>query len=137
VGPAGMETGTKLDDRLVRAMRQGASVLPEDLTLLRAYLRMIDGLLAEKAAEVEPSWAQACAAAAEVETLQTLEAAVTEKAIAVRSRDLDDVRAKLDIWRALAAGAESDLSSPRDRLILSIEADLSRIGRTPRAAPKF
>ncbi|MBP7002336.1 hypothetical protein [Amaricoccus sp.] len=131
-----METITKIDDRLLRAMRQGAAALPEDLTLLRAYLRMIDALLAEKATELEPSWSQACEAAAEVETLMALEAAVTEKAIGVRARNLEDVRAKLEIWRALAAGAsECDMSSPRDRLVLSIEADLGRIGRTPRAAP--
>lgn len=134
-----METITQLDDRLMRAMRQGASALPEDLTLLRAYLRMIDALLAEKATEVEPSWAQACAAAAEVETLQSLEAAVTEKAITMRARDLGDVRAKLEIWRALAASSsECDLyPSPRDRLVMSVESDLERIGRTPRATPSF
>lgn len=128
-----METGTKLDDRLVRALREGASALPEDLTRLRAYLRMIDALLAEKAAEVEPTWALACAAAAEIETLQTLEAAVAERAIATNARDLGEVRAKLEIWRALAAGAaDGDMTSPRNRLVMSVEADLERIARVGR-----
>mgnify|MGYP003405978695 CR=1 FL=1 len=128
-----MQTITRIDDRLLRAMRRGADALPDDLALLRAYLRTIDALLAEKATEVEPTWAEACAAAAEVETLMGLETAVAEKAISVRAGNLEDVRTKLEIWRALAAGAtECDMSSPRDRLILSIEADLGRIGRTPR-----
>ena len=63
-------------------------------------------LLAEKAAELEPSWEQACAAAAEIVTLQDLETTVAERAIAVRAESLKDVRAKLAIWRALAPGAE-------------------------------
>jgi hypothetical protein len=130
-----MVTGTRLDDRLVRALREGAGALPEDLTLLRAYLRLIEGLLAEKAVEIEPSWIQSCAAAAEVETLQRLEEAVVERAIAVRAADVDAVRVKLEIWRALAAGEpEGDLSAPRDRLILSIEADLARLCRHRRQA---
>jgi hypothetical protein len=131
-----METATKLDDRLVRALREGMEVLPEDLTRLRGYLGMIDALLAEKARDFEPSWAQACAAAAEVETLQALEAAVIERAIGVRAGDLGAVRVKLEIWRALADGApEGDLSSPRDRLILSVEADIERLSRAARTPP--
>lgn len=129
-----MQTITRIDDRLLRAMRRGADALPDDLPLLRAYLRMIEALLAEKATDVEPTWAEACEAAAEVETLMALETSVAEKAISVRARHLEDVRTKLEIWRALAAGAtDCDMSSPRDRLVLSIEADLGRIGRTPRA----
>lgn len=128
-----MGTGTKLDDRLVRALREGASALPEDLTRLRAYLRMIDALLAEKAAEIEPSWTLACAAAAEVETLHTLETAVAERAIATHARDIGEVRAKLEIWRSLAAGAaDGDMASPRNRLVMSVEADLERIARAAR-----
>ncbi|MBP7241121.1 hypothetical protein [Amaricoccus sp.] len=128
-----MQTISKIDDRLLRAMRGGVDALPDDLALLRAYLRTIDALLAEKAMEVEPTWSEACAAVAEVETLMELETAVAEKAISVRAGNLEDVRTKLEIWRALAAGAtDCDMSSPRDRLVLSIEADLGRIGRTPR-----
>ena len=77
---------------------------------------MIGSLLEEKAAELEPSWEQACAAAAEIATLQDLEASVAERAIAVRAESLEEVRAKLAIWRALAAGGEDgDLRTPPSR----------------------
>ena len=62
-----------LDINLMRAMREGTSALPADLGKLRGYLRMIGALLEEKARELEPSWEQACAAAAEIGTLQELE----------------------------------------------------------------
>lgn len=125
-----MRTETKLDNRLVRAIREGADALPEDLTLLCRYLRLIDGLLAEKAAELEPSWTQACASAAEIETLQALETAVTERAIAVRAREPSEILAKLAMWRELASGdPDADLGTPRSRLVLSIEADLERFCR--------
>jgi hypothetical protein len=128
-----MQANTQLDNRLVRALREGADVLPEDLTLLRGYLQMIDRLLAEKAAELEPSWSMACAAAAEVATLQSLEAVVAERAIAVRADNLGAVRSKLEIWRALAAGAaDGDLENPRNRLIMSVEADLERLSAARR-----
>lgn len=123
-----MRPGWKLDDRLVRAMRGGPQALPEDLALLRSYLRLIEGLLAEKADEVEADWPQALAAAAEIETLQGLEAAVAERAIGVPAGDLDDVCAKFEIWRALAQGApEADMSLAHNRLVLSIEADILRL----------
>ena len=77
-----MTAESKLDYRLVHAIRGGAEALPNDITCLRGYLRMIEALLAEKAAELEPSWEQACAVAAEIETLQSLEVAVAERAIA-------------------------------------------------------
>jgi hypothetical protein len=128
-----MDAGTALDDRLVRALREGKQVLPADLGQLRSYLRLIAGLLAEKSEEVEADWEQACLAAAELDTLQTLETAVAERAITVRSDTLDEVRSKLEIWRALAAGDEDcDLRAPRNRLILSVEADLERLMRAMR-----
>lgn len=128
-----MGTGGKLDDRLVRAMRSGPAALPEDLAQLAAYLRLVAGLLEEKATEVEPDWAQACAAAAEIETLHGLEAAVAERAIGVPAEDLGGVRSKLEIWRALADSApDGDMSLAHNRLILSIEADLRRLERLPR-----
>jgi len=127
-------TETRFDDPLVRALRQGAEALPDDLGQLRGYLRIIDGLLAEKAAELEPNWAQASAVAAETHTLHMLEGAVAERAIAVRAADLIEVRSKLALWRALAAGAsDGDLATPRSRLILSIEADLERLCARPQA----
>ena len=126
-----MMTGTKLDNRLVRALREGADALPGDLGELRGYLRLIESLMAEKARELEPTWNQACASAAEILTLQTLESTVAERAIAVRAGSVAEVRAKLAIWRALAPGAEDDdLRTPRNRLILSVEADLQRLSRT-------
>jgi hypothetical protein len=129
-----MDAGTALDNRLVRALREGKQVLPADLGQLRAYLRLIAGLLAEKAEEVEADWELACVAAAELDTLQTLEVAVAERAITVRSDTLDEVRSKLEIWRALAAGDEDcDLRDPRNRLILSVEADLERLVRVKRS----
>ena len=55
---------------------------------------------------------------------------MAERAIAVRAESLAEVRAKLAIWRALAPGAEDgDLRTPRNRLILSVEADLERLSR--------
>jgi hypothetical protein len=121
-------TEQQLDINLVRAIREGTSALPADLGKLRGYLRMIGTLLEEKARELEPSWEQACASAAEIATLQDLEASVAERAIAVRAESLDQIRAKLAIWRALAAGCDDgDLRSPRSRLILSVEADLERL----------
>ena len=123
-----MDTGSKLDYRLVAAMRQGTDALPDDVGQLRGYMRMIGTLLAEKAAELEPSWEQACAAAAEIETLQNLEVAVAERAVAIRAESLETVRGKLAIWRTLAPGAEDeDMVSPRNRLVLSVEADIDRL----------
>lgn len=123
-----MDAGAKLDNRLIRALREGTGVLPGDLEQLCGYLRLINGLLAEKANELEPSWAMACASAAEIETLQGLQATVAERAIAVRSASLEAVQAKLKVWRELGAGAEDgDVRSPRNRLILSIEADVERL----------
>jgi len=122
-----------LDINLLRAMREGTSALPADLGKLRGYLRMIGALLEEKARELEPSWEQACAAATEIATLQDLEMSVAERAISVRAESLEQVRAKLAIWRALASGGEDgDLRSPPSRLVLSIEADLERLGNRPR-----
>ena len=122
-----METGSRLDYRLVRALRQGTDALPDDVAELRGYMRMIGMLLAEKAAELEPSWEQACAAAAEIETLQNLEVAVAERAVTIRAESLETVRGKLAIWRALGPASDDEMRSPRNRLILSVEADLERL----------
>jgi hypothetical protein len=123
-----MTAAQKLDYHLLRAMREGAEALPADITSLRGYLRLIEALLAEKAAELEPSWEQACAAAAEIETLQRLELAVAERAIKLPAGTLELVRGKLAIWRALGPGCDdSDPRSPRNRLILSVEQDLERM----------
>jgi hypothetical protein len=125
-----VDTEQKLDYRLVRALREGIEVLPGDIAQLRRYLRMIEALLQEKASEVEPAWDLTCAAAAEIETLLTLEQTVAERAIAVQATSIEGVRGKLAIWRALEADSEDcDMSSARNRLILSIDEDLARIAR--------
>jgi hypothetical protein len=124
----------KLDTQLVRALREGSTALPNDLGRLRSYLGIIEALLAEKASELEPSWDQACAAAAEIATLQTLEASVAERAIAIRADSLEAVRSKLAIWRTVGPDCDdSDMSSPRNRLILSVDADLERLSRKSRS----
>lgn len=121
-------TAEKFDTHLVRAIREGTSALPGDLARLRGYLGMIGALLEEKARELEPNWEQACAIEAEIATLQALEASVAERAIGVRAGSVDEVRAKLAIWRALVAGGElCELRSASSRLILSVEADLERL----------
>lgn len=127
-----VESGQKLDYRLVRALREGTDALPGDIGKLRGYLRMIGSLLEEKAQEMEPSWEQVCASAAEIETLQALELAVAERAIALRADSIEAVRGKLAIWHALGPDAdESNVSSPRHRLIVSVDQDLERLSRGP------
>jgi len=131
-------TSAQLDRRLVRALREGAAALPDDLAVLNRYLGMIEVLLAEKATEVEPSWNAAVAAAAEIETLQRLEGVVAERAIAVEAESLGDIFAKLEIWRALAEGAadaageDAEGRSARDRLVLSVVSDVERLCRGAR-----
>jgi hypothetical protein len=123
----------RIEVNLARAMREGRSALPDDLGHLRSYLRMIAGLLEEKADELEPSWDLCCAAAAEIAALQDLERSVAERAIELPADSLDGVRNKLAIWRALSPdGDEADMDSPRSRLILSVEADLDRLSREAR-----
>lgn len=116
----------KLDQPLMRALRGGAAALPEDIERLTAYMRLIQQLLGEKAVECEPTWAQTCASAAEIGTLQDLEAAVIERAIGLRLNDLDAVLIKFGLWRTLV---DDDQNGLRDRLVLSLEADLRAIAR--------
>ncbi len=118
-----------LDYQLVRALHEGSQALPGDIRTLGGYLKMIGTLLQEKATELEPSWDQACAMAAEIETLQALELAVAERAIAVPAHSIEAVRGKLAIWQALGPDSEDDPQSPRNRLILSVDADLERLSR--------
>lgn len=126
-----MKLDETLDNALVRAMRGGHAALPECPHRLAGYLRTIERLLAEKAREHEPNWDEACAAAKEVETLQTLATAVAERVIAMRGQDLPAVLAKLALWRDLAPAGEDDACARalRDRLVLSVEADIARLTR--------
>jgi len=123
-------TEPKIGCLLVRALRDGAQVLPGDIGALRGYLAMIGTLLEEKATELEPSWEQACAVAAELETLQALELAVAERVIGLPADSIDAVRGKLAIWQALGPGADERDDGPRSRLIRSVQADLERLSRT-------
>jgi hypothetical protein len=130
-------TSTKLDYGLVKAIKGGAQALPADIEALRGYMRMIEALLHEKSSELEPSWEQATAIAGEIDTLTRLEAAVAERAIATAANDLETVRGKLAIWRALGPGTdESDERAPRNRLIESVDADLARIAAARRGSTR-
>jgi hypothetical protein len=121
-------SSAKLDYGLVNAIKSGVQALPSDIEALRGYMRMIEALLHEKASELEPSWEQATAIAGEIDTLNRLEAAVAERAIVTPAGDIDAVRGKLAIWRALGPGTdESDERAPRNRLIESVDVDLARI----------
>lgn len=117
----------KMDVQLVRALKEGVPALPGDLERLRAYMALIGRLLEEKANELEPTWEGACAAAAEIETLQVLETNVAERAINTTADTLGAVRNKFAIWKALSVGVDEDEDTPRNRLILSIENDLQRL----------
>ena len=120
----------QLDDQLLRALHEGSNALPVDLDRLHGYLRLIGVLLAEKAQEHEPAWRQVLASAAEIETLQDLEALVVEKAIAVRARTLWAVISKLAIWASLDDGAaDGPEVTQRDRLVDSARRDIERIAR--------
>jgi hypothetical protein len=119
---------SKVGQGLATALRSGAGELPSELGALGDCLHTVGLLLAEKAGELEPSWSEALAAAAEIETLLELERAVAERATTLQARSLDEVRTKIGIWKTLTAG-ESDAGPGlhRDRLILSIEADIDRL----------
>jgi hypothetical protein len=115
-----------LDGGLMRALRGGAEAMPADLERLRAYLTMTRDLLAEKASEIEPTWALACQAAAEVETLHRLERQVVEKTASVPATNLREVLIKLDVWAEQASTAEDD-ALPRDAIVRSVRRDLERL----------
>jgi hypothetical protein len=119
-----------VDDRLMRALREGPDALPEDLNRLYAYLMLIGGLLAEKATEHEPTWQLAEAAGLEVATLHDLEAVVADKAIRVPAGCLGGVLTKLAIWQALEpTGEEQTDATLRDRLVASVRRDLEKLAR--------
>jgi hypothetical protein len=123
-----MTGAQRLDNGLLAALRRGPRELPAELGGLRDCLRSIGALLAEKAEELEASWQEAEDAAAEIATLQSLETAVAEQAIELRATTLADVRTKFAIWKALGPGPDDyEAAAPRDRLVLSIEADIVRI----------
>jgi hypothetical protein len=108
---------------LLRALNEGPAVLPDDAWELLHLLQIIEQLLAEKASNREANWREACVAATEIETLQSIEALIAARAAALRGRDIEEVRAKLEIWSLLeeqAAGSEESLTL----LIASIRRDV-------------
>lgn len=120
-------TAARLDERLLAALRSERD-LPGDLAALGDCLQTVGVLLAEKASELEPSWGEARAIAAEIETLLTLEDAIAERACAIRAGSLGELRAKFAILRALDdGGPAADAGAGRDRLIRSIGDDLDRL----------
>lgn len=126
------------DMRLPRAIEQGVDALPADLRVLKDYLGFIQALLGEKACEYEQTWDQAVCAGVEVLDLHLLEEAVAERAATVPARCLGSVLEKLAIWRAMTAsdGDRGDIGeepTARDRLVLSIEADIEALARRGKA----
>jgi len=118
----------KFDNGILAVLQAGGGALPADLGLLSDCLQTLGILLGEKAVELEPSWSDALVDAAEIETLLALEVAVAERAIGIPAASLGDLRAKVAIWRALGeGGADAEPGAPRERLLLSIEADLGRL----------
>ncbi len=114
----------ELDDPLVHAVQDGVTALPADIDQLSSYMRIIQDLFGEKAVAQEPTFALACANAAELEALQNIERAVVKQAIALRLDTLEAVLMKLAIWRTLV---EDEPGGLRDRLVLSVESDLRAI----------
>lgn len=127
--------GTTVDRRLVRALQEGCEALPDDLDALYRYLTLITELLAEKGDEHEPCWALALTGAAQMQTLQDLEALVARKAAHVCAGGLDQVLLKLAIWEALEpGGSEDEEISLRDSLVHSVRLDLQRLTSPDRFA---
>jgi hypothetical protein len=126
-----------MDGGLMRVLRGGTAALPNDLDRLQDYLSMTAQLLTEKATELEPSWAQARMAAAELETLLRLERQVAEKAADVPAASLREVLVKLDIWASLdPCDEEAPMEDGRDSLVRAARRDLARLmGERPARRP--
>lgn len=129
-----VSAGLEFDTRLARAMQEGPEVLPGDAGLLTGYLDMIAVLLADHAAERHDSLSDALETEAEIAGLLALEELVAERAVSLRAETIAGVLGKLRIWRRLDSGeescdAEDGRASARDRLVLSVEADLVRMAR--------
>lgn len=108
---------------LLSVMEEGQAALPDDLGMLNGYMRVITGLLAEKAQENQPTLALENAAAAEIETLLTLETLVAVKTAQVTCATLECLRSKLDIWDAIGRDCDGDL--PREAIVQSVRNDLT------------
>lgn len=110
---------------LLAVLQHGTAALPEDLGMLKGYMRVIAGLLAEKACENQPSLALENAAAAEIEILLNLETLVAEKTAAVACKSLECLRSKLDIWDVMEPACSDDL--PREAIVQSVRSDVVRM----------
>jgi hypothetical protein len=110
---------------LLAVMQHGSAALPEDLGMLKGYMRAIAGLLAEKACENQPTLALEHAAAAEIEILLSLETLVAEKTAAVSCKSLECLRSKLDIWDVMEPACSDDL--PRESIVHSVRGDIARM----------
>ena len=129
--------GLEFDTRLARALQEGPEVLPPDAQVLNGYLDMIAGLLADHATERQENWSSAVETASSIADLLALEETVGERAISLRAETVESVLQKLRIWRRFNSGDGScddvdGRATVRDRLVLSVEADLTRIARAAR-----
>lgn len=129
-----VEVGLEFDTRLARALQEGPEVLPADADVLTGYLDLIAGLLADHAMEHDVSWSMAVEASSSVADLLALEEIVAERAVSLRAETLEAILGKLRIWRRLDSSEEScdeedGRAGVRDRLVLSVEADLTRLAR--------
>ncbi|MDP5122359.1 MAG: hypothetical protein NWP84_00560 [Cyanobium sp. MAG_04] len=129
--------GLEFDTRLARALQEGPEVLPADAEALTGYLDMIAGLLADHATERHESWSSAVESEKEIADLLALEEVVAERAVSLRAETVEAVLQKLRVWRRLDSGDgacddEDGRATVRDRLVLSVEADLTRMARAAR-----
>lgn len=118
-----VRTGYESD--LITVLHHGAAALPEDLGQLRGYLRLISGLLAEKAQENQQTLALENAAAEEISLLLDLEALVAAKAAEVSCKGYSCIQAKLDIWDAIEPPDPEPC--PRDTIVQSVRGDVARL----------
>ena len=132
--------GLEFDTRLARALQEGPEVLPADAEVLTGYLDMIAGLLADHATERHESWSSAVESEKEIADLLALEEVVAERAVSLRAETVEAVLQKLRVWRRLDSGDgacddEDGRATVRDRLVLSVEADLTRMARAAGPGP--
>lgn len=117
--------GVTCESDLMAVLKQGACALPDDLGLLHGYMKLIAGLLAEKAHENQPTLALENAAGAEIETLLRLEALVAARVSEAECQTYACLRAKLDIWNAMTAPDSDEI--PRELIVRSVRADVTRL----------
>lgn len=100
--------------------------LPENPDILAGYHRAATGLLAMLAERVEPDWAKAEKALAEIDRLLALQASIVAHVARRPAGSLSDVLAKLKLWSA-SRGDSDDEHSAEDDLVRSALQDLQRL----------